>query len=57
MNTFDKLEPMQEFDKWLFEEPWRLERYYDMVPGMTKEEKHALFLKYLEKYLDIFKYL
>lgn len=33
---------MRDFDKWLFEVPWRLERYYDMVPGMTDEERKNL---------------
>lgn len=33
---------MSDFDEWLFEIPWRLERYYGLVPGMTDEDRKFL---------------
>lgn len=35
---------MNEFEKWLFEVPWRFERYCDMIPEypMSEEEKDKL---------------
>lgn len=46
---------MTEFEKWLFEVPWRFERYYDMIPEypMSEEEKEEL----RKFYRDIFEVL
>ena len=39
---------MDPFDYWLFMVPWRLERFYDMVPSwpMDDAERTALIRQY-----------
>jgi hypothetical protein len=37
---------MNAFDKWLFEIPWRFERYYNLVPGLSEQDKLKLNKEY-----------